>query len=302
MDTGRRQSVDLMRIVAAFGIVWAHMGAPGAIFGYLALALFVVLAGFLAVRTADRSPGRGFVRSRLRRLLGPWLVWSALYLLLESVRAGDPSRLWQLTDPASLLIGPLIHLWFLPFLALAAPLAVIVARRLDRPSRLTVAAVALAPVGAAAIWLHDSGRLGEPFVQWAFAVTPLLYGTLAAAGRGVGRPLAPLVFVLLACLPPVLVWGSVMAPFLISAALVFEAVWRTGLTGRVWPALGSAAFGVYILHPALMLVWYRLVPGGPAALGAPAVFAAALCLSLGAARLRRIAPFAPARPALWQGS
>ncbi len=269
----RRQSIDLMRFVAAFGIVWAHMQAPGMIEGYVALSLFVVLTGFLSLRSLARGGVRRFWVGRLLRFLLPWLVWAALFRLLDVLRAADVSLLWTLTDPWWLLIGPAVHLWFLPFVVIFSP-GVILALAAVRSARgVWLAAGACLPLGLGAVWLHDAGGLPQPLAQWAFALTPLLYGILSALGHHHRAVAAPLLFVAAVGGIAGFGWGSLAAPFMLSAALIFEAFWRADLRWPAATALGRLAFGIYLIHPAAMLVWFKL--GGavlPAQLGAVAVF------------------------------
>lgn len=75
----RRQSIAPMRFVAAFGIVRAHRQAPCMTKGCVAPALFIILTGFLSVRSLSRAARGGSGPGRAVRLVLPWLVWSALY-------------------------------------------------------------------------------------------------------------------------------------------------------------------------------------------------------------------------------
>lgn len=281
----RRPSIDLMRFVAAFGIVWAHMQAPGMAEGYVALALFLILTAFLSLRSLLRGGERRFWLGRLVRFALPWLVWSGAFLGLRVIRFG-PEEALSPGDPWRLLIGPEIHLWFLPFVLVASPLVPAAARLLGSARAVWIAAALLIPAGLGALWLHDRGGLPEPLAQWAFALVPSLYGLLSASGQRHGAVGGPLLFATGACLGASLLWGSLAAPFILGACLLFEAVWRLPL-GSAWAMpLGQLAFGIYLTHPAVMLVWYRTVPDGPAAAGALAVFA----LSAAAAWLIRRLP------------
>lgn len=282
----RRHSVDAMRVVAAFGIVWAHMQAPGMGEGYVALSLFATLTAFLSLRSYERGGARRFWLGRLVRFLLPWLAWSGAFLLVAAARDGgwravveaEAGRFWP-------LIGPSLHLWFLPFVLLASPLVPLASRALTDETRLWAASALLAPLALGALWLHDRAGLPAPWAQWAFALMPTLYGLLSAAGHRVGSLHGPLAFAALAGLGSALGWGSLAGPALLGSCLLFEGVWRLRVRGAALPALGALAFGVYLVHPVFMLAWFRLAPDAPAALGAVAVFAASL---LAAAAIRRL--------------
>ncbi len=294
-----------MRFVAAFGIVWAHLEAPLMAVGYAALGLFVTLTAVLAFASAERRPGGRFLRGRVVRLLLPWAGWCAFYLVLEAARLRDPARIWTLTDWRWLLIGPVIHLWFLPFVLLGSPLVLGATRVLTGARAVWLAAVCAAPVALGAIRLHDGGTLEPPFIQWAYAATPLFYGILsAAAGRQNAWP-APLVFIALATVPAIALWDSLLAAWLLAAALLFELFWRAEIRARALPRLGALAFGIYLVHPFFMLVWFRIMgDDSPRALAAVAVFLAS-ALAAQALRLlpsgRRIPPSPAAAGPLSQG-
>lgn len=276
-----------MRIVAALGIVWAHMEAPWMIEGYVALALFVILAAFLTGQSAIARGGAGLAARRALRFVVPWLVWCAVYLGLEALRARDPARLWTLSDPLWLLVGPMIHLWFLPFLILFTPLMSALATHLPDRRRLRLVAWPGAALGLAAIWLHDRAALPPPLAQWAFAAVPLLYGVVAAAADRAGDRVAPAIFGLSATLPAAVLWQSLVAPSLIAAGILFELVRRLRLDLPPAAALGQLAFGVYLMHPVFMLVWFRLAGADASrAAGAVAVFAASALAALSLRQLR----------------
>jgi peptidoglycan/LPS O-acetylase OafA/YrhL len=288
---GRRQSIDLMRIVAAFGIVWAHMQAPGRTEGYVALGLFIILTMFLSVRSLERGGARRFWLGRLVRFTLPWVMWSLVFGALEAVRAGGLDRIGRVEDWRTLLYGTAIHLWFLPWVVLTSPLVVLAVAWLTVAARIWAAAVAGIALGAGAMWLHDHAAPGDPFGQWLFAAIPMMYGILAAVRRKRGARFAPLVLVAGATGIAVIGWGSFAAPFLLSAALLFEAFWRTEITGINVTPVAQLAFGVYLVHPFWMLVWYRLVPAGlmsPGALAAAGAVAVFLAAMVSAWAIRRL--------------
>lgn len=269
-----------MRILAAFGIVYAHMHAPFAELGYLALGAFVTLTTLLAAFSAESRDFGRFMRGRFWRIILPWLVACVVYLVLSAWQADSIARLWQFTEWQSLLVGSYWHLWFLPFIVLTAPIAYWSARNLNSRKRVAQAVMPMALLGAAAMALHDKAELGAPWVQWACAAIPFFYGLILAASKRHNMPLAPVVFIIVATMIPIYFWRSLPAGFLLGAAFLFEVFWRMDLRGRWLAPLGRLSFGVYLVHPLIMAIWYKLSGGiVPVALGAVAVF----ILSLGGA-------------------
>ncbi|MDB5660673.1 MAG: hypothetical protein JWS10_3288 [Cypionkella sp.] len=266
VKAGYRRSVDLARFVAAFGIVWDHARAPYADVGYTALALFLVLTSYLAIGSFERSDGKRFWLSRAQRIALPWLFWCAFYWVVYQVVSDEPFHL--LTDPWTLLIGPSIHLWFLPFVMVFLVTIPWVSRFIDRPARMYVAAVLLVlvsvPLGllhaklAPAAWFINPYTFPQPLPQWFFSLPLFWFGAVLAVAKRMQ-----------------LVWPVIAAAAVVSAvlysqapdfaslqmllvAVIFELIWRVNIKAS-WPTwLAGYAFGIYLLHPATMLVAFKL--------------------------------------------
>ena len=263
---GYKRSLDLARFVAAFGIVWDHARAPYADVGYTALALFLILASFLAMGSYERNGGPGFWATRAKRIAVPWLFWCAAYRIVYEVVSDQPFAL--LSEPFTLLIGPSIHLWFLPFDMLALLLIPVLSKWLRTPQDLMFACLGLILVALPMGWLHAQigiagwfvslGNAPQPLPQWYYSLPIFLYGALAAAGHRMGciwMPLLTATVISGALLVAAPEFASIQ---IILAALVFEALWRITITGQ-WPTkLASFAFGIYLMHPAFMLVAFKL--------------------------------------------
>lgn len=191
---GYRRSVDLARFLAAFGIVWDHARAPYADIGYLALALFLVLTSYLAVGSYLRSDGRGFWLSRARRIVLPWLFWCAVFRVVHEVVSDAPFAL--LTEPGTLLIGPSIHLWFLPFVMLALVVIAPLCRWVTTKRALVLALAGLVvlsvPLGllhaevAPAAWFANGALFPQPLPQWFYSLPLFLWGALLALAQRQG--------------------------------------------------------------------------------------------------------------------
>ena len=81
----RNGLLDLAKWVGSIGIVWFHIGLPGADIGYAALPFFVAYLAYFGV-------GRPLA-DRARRLLVPWVIWSAIFAVakvLQAMALGTP--------------------------------------------------------------------------------------------------------------------------------------------------------------------------------------------------------------------
>lgn len=279
-----RQSIDLARGLAAFGVVAAHVHAQeNDWFGHVALALFLVLSGYLMAQVADRRGGMVDWQSRVQRVLLPWLVWSAAYRLLNAIVANDTTRAVLLEEPLSLLVGASIHLWFLPFVFLGTVLVTPVLRFTRTVPRLALASLALVALGLPLFWAHTVFPVAPaPLPQWAYALPPFLCGILLVPARRLRQlalPLGALAVLNLAAV--VISGGAVWATTTLAGALAFEMFWDLRMSHPLLPVLGQSCFGVYLLHPFFMLVGYKLFgPEVPWPLFAPLVFAASALAGL----------------------
>lgn len=291
-----RYSIDMLRFAAAFGVVWAHMLLPDAwaAFGYTALSIFLILVPFLSIHAINRPDRKGQERPcgvsylRVQRILWPWLFWCLVFKVLITYQSRDAWSFFSLKEPFSLLVGPSIHLWFLPFILIASAVLLPLSRRLDTREAVITASIGAALVSMVCVYLHDNATLPEPFGQWAFAVPPFLYGLLAAYGRKFQIDIVPalsfvgvsLLFMTLSDAPWLLF--SILALPIFALVLIFER------RCQAFHVLGALSFGIYLIHPIFLVAWYRVDPGGNhKMLGALAVFT----LSAIATAVMRKTPF-----------
>lgn len=287
-----RHGIDLARFLAAFGVVYAHSEASLHDWsGHLALALFAILTAFLAVKSAERAGGSYAYLPRAKRLILPWVVWSVFYWIVEAAITDGPDKFRPLVDPWSLLYGGYIHLWFLPFIGLAMVLVAPAVSYVTSPRRLAGVSALMVGLSAPLFWAHEALALPEPLPQWAFTLPCYVLGLLLAKADGMGR--SGIVLGAGVALSLMAVWMGQAAPwtFTILAGLAaFELFWRLPVRGAFVQHLGLVAFGIYLIHPFLMLVLYKFEgPDLPVLSGAVQDFLLSWAVI---ALLRRIPAFA----------
>jgi surface polysaccharide O-acyltransferase-like enzyme len=141
--------LDLFRGVAAYAVVQVHSGdetwgipvEPSAttfrLLLYFAVPFFLATSLFFSVRKAADSNTWSFWKARIDRILIPYAIWSAIYLIFRSVffsLTHDFDRLQSLfQDPVSIIFfgGASYHLYFLPLLLTGTTLA-LVSRLLEK--------------------------------------------------------------------------------------------------------------------------------------------------------------------------
>ena len=257
--SNHRQSVDLARFLACFGIVAAHAYALEDDWdGHLSLGLFLVLTGFLAMQSYLSAGGNYNFRSRAERLLLPWLFWSAFFRLVDLKVSDSPDKWQLLQDPWTLFVGSAIHLWFLPFIILAMLLVKPVGHFVKTPERLAGVLAMLVLISVPMLWVGHYYAPPTPLSQWLYSLPVYTLGLLVGVAHSMGRAAWPVIAASVMAVGAYLVTEA--APWawtVFAAVLLFEVFWRVQMQHKVLPKLGQAAFGIYLLHPFFMLVTYK---------------------------------------------
>ena len=260
-----RRAIDLLRFLAATGIVLDHTLAWGFV-GYPALGLFLILTSYFGVGSYRKSGGGGFWSARAKRILIPWLFWCAFYRLVWEVVSDEPFQI--LSNPFTLLIGPSIHLWFLPFAAVALIFIPAIARDVETKRNLIWACVALIPFSIALGlihaksgldgWLVAGSPIPQPVPQWAFSLPIYIWGALAAVSHRLRQPGVTLATALVSSAIMLALDWDVASIQMIFCAVVFEIFYRLPWKGEWMTKLAGYAFGIYLMHPFFLLVGYKL--------------------------------------------
>ena len=200
----------------------------------------------------EASGGEYVSGRRIGRLLTIWLAWYGIYLLV-SVLLGKFDK--RLTDSfgAMLLVGPAIHLWYLPFLAAILLMSTKLALIISRPALLVLAgaAYALAMVLVDG-WRAASMGLGVPWAQYVHALPAIIVGMLFAGlkPRELSTRVSFVVFALAATIPAWSVEGVGVTYFcgvLLATPILLG--WQSGqLVDRI-SSLSKYMLGIYLIHP-----------------------------------------------------
>lgn len=246
-SVSRNASIDYLRFAGALGIVLFHAGLPDAWIGLSALPMFVTLIVYYGL---DRSLG-----AHARRLLIPWLIWSAIYAAAKLSQAMVQGNPWASEfESWMLLTGTSLHLWFLPF----AFLFLVAARGVWLRSPLWVLWGIAVPGSCAAIWAFQMQDMPIPLPQWCATLPAAFAGAMMARTGRFGAALATLGIG--AAVLIVLGWDEATWQLAIAAGAIALALAVPLPQTRVSAWMAQVSFGVYLIHPLVYAFGLYVLP------------------------------------------
>ncbi len=261
----RNDLVELLRFLAAGGIVWFHVGGPGSWIGHSSLLVFIALSVFFAVTNKVGLRRRA-------RLLTIWLFWSLVYTMLKVLQAAfQNQQIISEFEPWMIFVGPILPLWFLPFVFIANTiLAGYFSSPRIKPGFSENAALLFVLL---AVLLASRVSYGPPVDQWILGI-----GGVAVAVsviRSIEKP------TYVATLLAVLIGAQLIARtpqakmFILGAAIssVFL-LWAPTYRSDIMNKLGSLSLGIYVLHHGVVVVLKSIQLDA-----SPAVFAVIVLIS-----------------------
>lgn len=243
----RNGLIDYLRLAGATGVVWFHMGGPHFEPARVGLEVFIVI-GIVFSASGSRPFGET-VRQRARRLLLPWLAWSAVYAAAKFADAAVFTSFASEFNWRMLLYGSAVHLWYMPALFVAGLAATLAARSVRRDDLFAVALAASVFALMAKDAAFAAGPLGAPFREWMHVAPAMLAGLALWAARD-RPPLLLLVVTVHAGM------AALFDPHLAERTTMALAVAALGLSvvvpeNRASAFCGRAALHVYLAHPLL---------------------------------------------------
>lgn len=279
----RNRTLDVLRLVASFGVIAIHCAPTNAAAGFVCdfflnfcVPFFLLSSLFLFWReVGDGAPDRA-LRRRLPRLLLPYLSWSVIYLgarVLKLLLTGhDVQPLFSAAQLPALVFGggAAVQLYFLPLLALGLSLAWVLARVLPRENAArTVVLVSVAALGVMLLLVPTLPAALTDGLAWpeivrrpldwlGWLVAPVAIAALLARGLPAWRPPATLGWWLVgaAVLVDVLITARLVPyawrfhSFVLAVVLVVAAehLRRPFPAGPLTGLILRSGFGVFLVH------------------------------------------------------
>jgi peptidoglycan/LPS O-acetylase OafA/YrhL len=277
----RIANIERLRVLSAFAVAsfHTHDWFPRS----LGVVGFVILLLTFCVFVANKPEPydlTNVLKRKAYRLLKPWLFWSLIYGalgLVKMVYLNVPFS--DVFSPIMLLIGTRIHLWFLPFAFVAALFLALIHRRIGNvPVSFNIVTAtsigALCVLGCSVIYSRlqpptplAQWNLGLPAIPLGFAIGRITLLQKVEDRRNL------YVFVILstaaACTAYiVLAWlyydawldyGIIFAVrYCISVTVVCSALHWRGNYDPISRKLASLSYGIYLVHPLVLVFLYHL--------------------------------------------
>lgn len=256
--------------------------------------VFVMISGALVLEPRQHAAGPApFYRRRLLRLAPALIFWSLFYFL--AIRTGVTGAAITRVDIASFVLDgrPYTHLYFLWLIVGLYAVAPILAAFLRDGGRRRALILAAAVLAATIITASSSsllGALGSPrpltlmaLTQWVpyvgffvagwalretllrgWALVGAIAGTLVALVLPVIQYGVRPAFTLLDAVAPVSYFGPVVAAATVGIFVCANSMladWQPGeRAGRLLRELSDSAFGVFLVHFAIMVILRGIAP------------------------------------------
>ena len=249
-----RASIEILRILACFGIVWFHAHAPFAEVGYAGLPVFVAISVALTMQSKSSAHPLASIRNRARRLLWPWILCSLIYgiwRIFGNVRAGR--EIFATFDYWMLITGTVIHLWYLPFIFLISCIIIIYKPNLCFGQLNSIASVLAAAGIIFCSWMESQDLLRTPFNCWLFCVPAIFIGLALPLTNDLGQQTRQLLLLLTCVLPACLFvsisdYKNMAIPYSVGTiALAIAWVIPFAASAKL-KRIAGMTFDVYLMH------------------------------------------------------
>jgi peptidoglycan/LPS O-acetylase OafA/YrhL len=277
MSEPRNLSIDLIKLLAAFGVIVIHLApsTPDAemfsqLFWPWVVPFFLLISLYFFINKVNRLAVFSWSELHLDRILVPYAVWSVFYTLMRLVKLHLAAKPFSV-DPISLIFygGGATQLYFLPLLLLfqAVALAIIFLRRGPKwqllAAGLLLGTIVWGYFGATKEYLGFDHPV-ERALMYVALVYLLVRTQASATGRRINCVFGGIIILAIVSTAffhyplnllriaegPVVSYGV--------AALVLN--WRLQMTSPVLRSLVTFSYGIYLAHFAFVEVFEFIAP------------------------------------------
>jgi Acyltransferase family len=256
--TAYRPALDAAKVVSAIAIIFYHALAPGRELWYAGLVVFLCFS--TALHRFKNEPIARTAKERYDRLLKPWLTWFLIYAVVNL--ANGVPVIPEGNIFLTLLAGPSIHLWYLPFIFCILFIFDRVKAHIEKTALKYIAVIATLSIFATApYWRPYSFNLVEPMPQYWHAAPAVLLGLAFPVSEIRATPLKMVGYGAMV-LSPLLAWNmpGICITYLAGFAVFFvSTLSQSRLQLDVLKTLSGATLGVYLCHPLIIRATRYLV-------------------------------------------
>jgi len=244
----KKQEIEVLRIMGAFGIVWFHSLNWGREIAYSGLIVFLIISMYFAVK----SKRDNLIVKRMERLLIPWAFWGVIYGVLNIMQQ-RPFLITGNGIVAGLLTGTSIHLWYIPFVFISIAFFSVLRKFL--PEKVLVyGSFSLMCIVfiTTQFWRPWSLQAGIPWAQHIHSLPGVLFGVFIGLRKDYKKRNTALLIILVSFIIVLFSrsFPEVSVTYLIGIALTSIAIlpeWNFPSVVRVdW--ISECTYGIYLVH------------------------------------------------------
>lgn len=246
----RLAGYEIFRIFACFGIVWFHLGVPGAIIGYGGLPYFMIITVYFLMINDNRKSAKYI----FNRIMVPWIFWSFVYTLFIIAKSyilhENPAGKFFLWMAAT---GTSLHLWYLPFSFVTSLLVLKIKKRIEVKDNPLFWAAVCSATSVIASYLGKNLNHTIPLSQYIFIIPSVFISIYFA--KAFKHPVKDLLFkngfiLLILSFILIRVCGidSISIPYIVAICGFVIAGYIRVPTGKNIRLISDATFGIYLVH------------------------------------------------------
>lgn len=289
----RNQTIEILRILAAFGVVAFHAEAMPVDVFYAGLIVFLAVSPMF--ETGANFGLKRKVSDLAATFLVPFVFWFAVYGLLNVIK-GKPILVEA--DVLGVFAGTSIHLWFLPFMFVV----LLVLNRLkmqsfELPLFVFALLAGVATVATSPLWQDMTVLERAPLAQWVHALPAVFFGIcIGLSQHSRTRSVAVVAGVITAL---ALIWSReepLFSPIAYTlgllSLLIAQAIptrWTAGINVR---PLSDCMMGVYLMHPIGLYIFGQVYGHGTMRTALSAFLATVIATMIVRVGLPALKPFA----------